>query len=96
MVERNLKELKAIVKLEDASGLNLNYLKAYRLEVGLLDQFWKQKFNLQKTCSLRSVKSIHPCKSVIQTKYDIVKAHGGIKLTSIESDGTAFIVQLPV
>jgi hypothetical protein len=26
---------------------------------------------------IKSVKSINPCKSVIQTIYDIVKAHGG-------------------
>ena len=25
----------------------------------------------------KSVKSVNPCKSVIQTIYDIVKAHGG-------------------
>ncbi len=25
----------------------------------------------------KSVKSINPCKSVVQTSYDIVKAHGG-------------------
>ena len=28
----------------------------------------------------KSVKSIHPCKSVIQTIYDIVKAHGGVPI----------------
>jgi signal transduction histidine kinase len=26
---------------------------------------------------IKSVKSLNPCKSVIQTGYDIVKAHGG-------------------
>jgi len=25
----------------------------------------------------KSVQSIHPCQSVIQTMYDIIKAHGG-------------------
>ena len=25
----------------------------------------------------KSVQSFHPCKSVIQTNFDIVKAHGG-------------------
>jgi hypothetical protein len=30
-----------------------------------------------KMTNQKSVKSIHPCKSVIQTSYDIVKAHGG-------------------
>ena len=31
----------------------------------------------QKKRNQESVKSIHLCKSVIQTNYDIVKAHGG-------------------
>ncbi len=26
---------------------------------------------------LKSVQSVHPCKSVVQTTYDTVKAHGG-------------------
>lgn len=45
----------------------------------------------------RSVKSIHPCKSVIQTIYDIVKAHGGdIRVNSKEKEGTEFIIKLPI
>jgi signal transduction histidine kinase len=45
----------------------------------------------------KSVKSIHPCQSVIQTSYDIIKAHGGeIKVESKESEGSEFIIQLPV
>jgi len=45
---------------------------------------------------VKSVKSINPCKSVIQTIYDIVKAHGGeIKVESKEGEGTTFIIQLP-
>lgn len=45
----------------------------------------------------KSVQSIHPFKSVIQTIYDIVKAHGGeIKAESKEGEGTIFIVQLPI
>ena len=44
----------------------------------------------------KSVQSFHPCKSVIQTNFDIVKAHGGeIKVETMESEGTAFIIQLP-
>lgn len=44
---------------------------------------------------MKSVKSINPCKSVIQTSYDIIKAHGGeIKVETKESDGTEFIIQL--
>ena len=57
----------------------------------------------------KSVKSLNPClalprrqaggrqacKSVIQTNYDIVKAHGGeIKLLNIEADGTEFTITL--
>jgi len=48
------------------------------------------------------VKSIHPCKSVIQTIYDIVKAHGGvpiaigIKVETKEGEGSEFIIKLPV
>ena len=45
----------------------------------------------------KSVQSVHPCKSVIQTSYDIIKAHGGeIKVESKEGEGTEFIIQLPV
>ena len=45
---------------------------------------------------MKSVKSINPFKSVIQTSYDIIKAHGGeIKVESKEGEGTEFIIQLP-
>ena len=43
-----------------------------------------------------SVKSINPCKSVIQTTYDIVKAHGGeLKVETKEGIGSAFIISIP-
>jgi len=48
----------------------------------------------------KSVQSIHPCKSVIQTSYDIIKAHGGDpdnyreKVETKEGEGTEFIIQL--
>ena len=43
-----------------------------------------------------SVKSIHPCQSVIQTTYDIVKAHGGeLKVETKENEGAEFLIQLP-
>ena len=46
---------------------------------------------------LKSVKSINPCTTVIQTTYDIVKAHGGeIKVETATREGTTFIIQLPV
>ena len=45
----------------------------------------------------KSVKSIHPCKSVIQTSYDIINSHGGeIKVETIEGEGSEFIIQLPI
>ena len=45
---------------------------------------------------MKSVKSKNPCKSVIQTSYDIVKAHGGeIKVETREKEGTELIIQLP-
>ena len=55
---------------------------------------------------MKSVKSINPCKSVVQTSYDIVKAHGGeIKVETLpaeaaaqagkEGEGSEFIIQLP-
>ena len=45
----------------------------------------------------KSVQSFHPCKSVIQTSFDIVKAHGGeIKVNTKENEGTEFIIQLPI
>ncbi len=44
----------------------------------------------------KSVKSINQCKSVIQTSYDIVKAHGGeLKVETKEGEGSEFIIILP-
>ena len=44
----------------------------------------------------KSVKSSNQCKSVVQTSYDIVKAHGGeLKVESQEGEGSAFTIQLP-
>jgi len=46
---------------------------------------------------MKSVKSIHPCKSVIQTSYDIVKADGGeIKVINKEAEGSEFIIQFGI
>ena len=46
---------------------------------------------------MKSVQSINPFKSVIQTTYDIVKAHGGeLKVETKEGKGSEFIIQLPV
>ena len=45
----------------------------------------------------KSVKSIHPWKSVIQTDYDLVKAHGGeLKVETKEAEGSEFVIQLPI
>jgi len=45
----------------------------------------------------KSVQSVHLSKSVIQTSYDIVKAHGGeIKVETKEGEGSEFIIQLPI
>jgi K+-sensing histidine kinase KdpD len=44
---------------------------------------------------MKSVQSIHPYKSVIQTMYDIVKAHGGeLKVETKEEEGSEFIITL--
>ena len=44
-----------------------------------------------------SVRSINPFKSVIQTTYDIVKAHDGqLKVETKEGEGSEFIIQLPM
>ena len=46
---------------------------------------------------IKSVKSINPCSSVVQTIYDIVKAHGGeLKVEKKEGEGSEFIIQLPI
>ena len=46
---------------------------------------------------MKSVKSISPCKSVIQTSYDIVKAHGGeMRVETKEGEGAEFVIQLPI
>jgi hypothetical protein len=46
---------------------------------------------------MKSVKSINPFKSVIQTNYDIIEAHGGdLKVETKEREVAAFIISLPV
>ncbi len=44
-----------------------------------------------------SVKSINPCKSVIQKRYDIItKGHNGhLEVETEEGMGTRFVVRLP-
>ena len=49
----------------------------------------------QSSFKIKSVESIHLCKSVIQTSYDIVKAHSGeIKIEMKENEGSEFIIKL--
>ena len=46
--------------------------------------------------NMKSVKSIHPWQSVIQTINDIVKAHGyELRVETKEGEGSTFIIQLP-
>jgi signal transduction histidine kinase len=46
---------------------------------------------------IKSVKSINPCISVIQTIYDIVKAHSGeIKVKTKDGEGSELMIQLPI
>ena len=46
---------------------------------------------------VKSVQSKNPCQSVIQTNYDIVKAHGGkLTLESIENHSATFKITLPI
>ena len=46
----------------------------------------------------KSVKSFHPCKSLIQTIYAIVKAHGGVPIAIgmkvASEEGTEFIFSI--
>lgn len=48
----------------------------------------------------KSVKSINQCESVVQTIYDIVKAHGGVpvaigmKVDTKEGDGSTLTLQI--
>ncbi len=45
---------------------------------------------------MKSVKSINQCKSVIQTIYDIVKAHGGeFKVETKEGEFAEFTIEIP-
>ena len=51
----------------------------------------------EKMKKWKSVKSLNPWSSVIQTRYDIVKAHGGeLKVETKEGEGSEFIIQIPV
>ena len=51
----------------------------------------------QSFFKMKSVESNHLCKSVIQTSYDIVKAHGGkLKVETKEGEGTGFKIKLPL
>ena len=46
---------------------------------------------------MKSVESTNPCISVIQTNYDIVKAHGGeLKVATKEGEGSEFVIKLPI
>ena len=46
---------------------------------------------------MKSVKSINQCKSVIQTIYDIIKAHGGeLKVKTKNGEEAELIVQIPI
>ena len=52
--------------------------------------------NRQLKYKMKSVKSLNPFKSVIQTSYDIIKAHGEeIKVEIKEGEGSEFLIQLP-
>lgn len=43
----------------------------------------------------QSVQSVHLCQSVLNTSYDIVKAHGGeLKVVTNENAGTLFTIGL--
>ena len=47
--------------------------------------------------SMKSVKSFYPCKSVIQTIDDNIKAHAGkIKVNREQNMGTDFTIILPI
>ena len=51
---------------------------------------------MKEVIKAKSVQSCNPFKSVIQTSYDIVKAHGGeISVDSTPSIGTIFILTIP-
>lgn len=55
------------------------------------------KIMMEQFSKINSVKSINLCQSVIQTIYDIVKAHGGeLKVETKEGDGSEFVIVLPV
>ena len=60
---------------------------------GNQDQYW----DAAKSCAIaKSAISKNLCESVVQTSYDIVKAHGGeIKVKSVEGKGSEFIIQTP-
>ncbi len=46
---------------------------------------------------MKSVRSINHFKSVIQTSYDIVKAHGGeIKVETKQGEGSEFTIQVQI
>ncbi len=57
-----------------------------------------QNINSTIQKNTKSVKSINPFKSVIQTYNNIVtKGHGGtIEVESVEGEGTEFVFKIPI
>ena len=83
---RNERRRRKWVYYSITSCLNHGLKRIKRLHRWILLQIKKWK----------SVKSINPCPSVIQTIYDIVKAHGGeLNVETKEGKGSEFIIWLP-
>lgn len=61
MEDNALVEIKAVLQLEDAHlAQALNYLKAYKLKVGLLINFGSKSLTLKDLCTVQSTNPFNP------------------------------------
>ena len=93
-----LVEIKAIIELEDVHLAQiLNYLKAYRLEVGLLINFGSKSLTFKRVVLWNFIQWNPYIRVICDSDYSrYSKAHGGeIKVETKKGDGSEFVIQLP-
>ena len=83
--------IKMITRIARIARIGMDDLKNKDITEKITSSSWFSK-------TKKSVKSINPSKSVIQTIYDIVtKGHGGtLEVESKEGEGTELLIRLPI